>query len=65
MPPSKRARMEDGVENGDDAASASASANGAPMETDWTLTSWRSKPILQQPEYPDPAAVVRACDQIR
>jgi 3-deoxy-7-phosphoheptulonate synthase len=27
------------------------------MATEWTPDSWRQRPILQQPEYPDAAAL--------
>ncbi|WP_114647857.1 class II 3-deoxy-7-phosphoheptulonate synthase [Zhengella mangrovi] len=30
---------------------------GATMSENWTPDSWRSKPILQVPDYPDPAAL--------
>lgn len=31
----------------------------------WTPTSWRSRPIRQQPQYADPAAVERALERVR
>jgi 3-deoxy-7-phosphoheptulonate synthase len=31
----------------------------------WSPDSWHSKPALQQPEYPDPAALARTLDEIR
>ena len=32
--------------------------------TDWTPDSWRDKPTLQQPVYPDPAALARALGEL-
>ena len=31
----------------------------------WTLDSWRQFPALQQPEYPDPAALDRVLAELR
>lgn len=36
-----------------------------PLGTPWTPTSWRSKPILQQPLYEDPAHLERVLGRIR
>jgi 3-deoxy-7-phosphoheptulonate synthase len=41
--------------------SLSASLKGA---AEWGPTSWRSRPVQQQPNYPDPAAVQKACGEI-
>jgi 3-deoxy-7-phosphoheptulonate synthase len=35
------------------------------MVTEWTPDSWRQRPILQQPEYPDAAALERTLDELR
>ena len=35
------------------------------MITEWTPDSWRQRPILQQPEYPDAAALERTLDELR
>jgi len=35
------------------------------MATEWTPDSWRQRPILQQPEYPDAAALERTLDELR
>jgi len=35
------------------------------MVTEWTPDSWRGRPILQQPEYPDAAALERTLDELR
>src|SRR5271157_5946869 len=35
------------------------------MITEWTPDSWRQRPILQQPEYPDAAALERTLGELR
>ncbi|MDM8519150.1 3-deoxy-7-phosphoheptulonate synthase class II [Anaerolineales bacterium HSG6] len=35
------------------------------MKTDWTPSSWRNKPISQQPTYPDPAKVAQTEKTLR
>src|ERR1035441_8444793 len=35
------------------------------MITEWTPDSWRQRPILQQPEYPDAAALERTLEELR
>lgn len=37
----------------------------ADSSADWTPESWRAKPALQQPEYPDAAAFAAALDELR
>jgi len=32
---------------------------------DWTPGAWRGRTALQQPEYPDAAALARALDELR
>lgn len=39
--------------------STPASLNGT---SNWQPTSWRSKPVVQQPEYLDKQEVVKACE---
>src|SRR5215469_6852544 len=31
----------------------------------WTPDSWRERPVLQQPEWPDPAAVATAVERLK
>jgi 3-deoxy-7-phosphoheptulonate synthase len=38
---------------------------GAAELSPWTPDSWRLRPALQQPAYPDPAALDRALDELR
>jgi 3-deoxy-7-phosphoheptulonate synthase len=40
--------------------------SGGPSESpEWTPDSWRQRPILQQPEYPDAAALERTLEELR
>ncbi|KAI8961142.1 DAHP synthetase [Daldinia sp. FL1419] len=39
-------------------------ANGSAVPSEWTPSSWRSKPIKQHAVYPDPAAVRRATSEL-
>ncbi|KAI0383577.1 DAHP synthetase [Hypomontagnella monticulosa] len=43
---------------------APSATNGSSTPSDWTPSSWRSKPIKQQAVYPDPAAVKRATAEL-
>jgi 3-deoxy-7-phosphoheptulonate synthase len=38
---------------------------GTSGSPEWTPDSWRRRPILQQPEYPDAAALERTLDELR
>ncbi|KAI0473905.1 phospho-2-dehydro-3-deoxyheptonate aldolase-like protein [Xylariaceae sp. FL0804] len=40
------------------------SSPGSGSDSDWSPSSWRSKPIKQCPEYPDPAALDRATSEL-
>ena len=37
----------------------------APHDTPWSPGSWRSRPAAQQPDWPDPAALDAALDELR
>ncbi|KAI0126919.1 DAHP synthetase [Xylariales sp. AK1849] len=41
-----------------------AQINGARKSSEWTPTSWRSKPIKQCPDYPDPEALQKATSEL-
>ncbi|MGP8244636.1 MAG: 3-deoxy-7-phosphoheptulonate synthase, partial [Bryobacteraceae bacterium] len=36
-----------------------------PQTSEWTPRSWRARETLQQPDYPDPAAVERVLVELR
>jgi len=54
--------------NGANASSAAPSSSGAGSDrpaSSWSPNSWRTKPCLQQPPWPDPTALDRALTELR